>query len=241
MAARGPASPQPPGLILPQQLPLPLGSRTGYARADFVPSLASAPALALIDSWPSWPVAVAALHGPSGSGKSHLAAIWQERSGAQVFAANELSGGLSARNPDLPAIVEDVDSAHVSPARDAALFTLLEHARAEAPVLLTGREPPSAWKTSLPDLASRFAALLAFPLWAPDDDLLAAIARKLFNDRQLAVPDAVIERMVTSLERSPAAMRDFVARADERALAEGRAVSLGLVREMLAEQPPPSP
>ena len=38
-------------------------------------------------------------------------------------------------------------------------------------------------------------ALLAFPLWAPDDELLAAIARKLFNDRQLAVPDAVIERM----------------------------------------------
>jgi chromosomal replication initiation ATPase DnaA len=102
-------------------------------------------------------------------------------------------------------------------------------------VLFTGHEPPSAWKTTLPDLASRFSALLAFPLWAPDDELLAAIARKLFNDRQLAVPDAVIARMVTSLERSPAAFRDFVARADERALAEGRAINLALVREMLAE------
>lgn len=235
MAARGHASPQPPGLILPQQLPLPLGSRTGFARADFVPSLASAPALAFIDSWPNWPIAAAALHGPSGAGKSHLAAIWQGRSDAQIFSAKELSGGLPHRDPALPAIVEDVDSAHVSPARDAALFTLLEHARAEAPVLLTGHEPPSAWKTALPDLASRFAALLAFPLWAPDDELLAAIARKLFNDRQLAVPEAVIERMVKSLERSPAAMRDFVARADERALAEGRAVTLALVRDMLAE------
>lgn len=206
-----------------------------------MPSLASAPALAFIDSWPNWPVTAAALHGPPGSGKSHLAAIWQAQSGAQVFSAKELSGGLPGRNADLPAIVEDVDSAFVSPARDASLFTLLEHARADAPVLLTGHEPPSAWKASLPDLASRFAALLAFPLWAPDDDLLAAIARKLFNDRQLTVPDAVIERMVKSLERSPAAMRDFVARADERALAEGRAVTLALVREMLAEPPPPSP
>jgi chromosomal replication initiation ATPase DnaA len=219
---------------LPRQLPLPLGSRVALTREDFVPSLASAPALAFIDTWPQWPVAAAALHGPSGSGKSHLAAIWQTRSGAQSVSAKELSGGFG-RDPALPLIVEDVDSAHVSPARDAALFALLEHAQTAAPVLLTGRESPVAWKTSLPDLASRFSALLAFPLWAPDDDLLAAIARKLFNDRQLAVPDAVIARMVTSLERSPAAMRDFVAQADDRALAEGRAINLALVREMLAE------
>ena len=200
-----------------------------------MPSLASAPALAFIDSWPQWPVAVAALHGPAGSGKSHLAAIWQARSNAQIISAKELSGSLSGRDPALPLIVEDVGSTHVSPARDAALFSLLEHALPNVPVLLTGHEPPTVWKTSLPDLASRFSALLAFPLWAPDDELLAAIARKLFNDRQLAVPDAVIERMVKSLERSPAAMRDFVAQADERALAEGRAINLALVRDMLSE------
>lgn len=226
----------PHGLILPQQLPLPLGSRVAFTRADFVPSLASAPALAFIDSWPRWPVAAAALHGPSGSGKSHLAAIWQARSHAQIVPARELSGPAFGRDPALPLIVEDVDSAHVSPARDAVLFSLLEHAQPDVPVLLTGHEPPSAWKTSLPDLASRFSALLAFPLWAPDDELLAAIARKLFNDRQLAVPDAVIERMVKSLERSPSAMRDFVAQTDERALAEGRAINLALVRDLLADE-----
>jgi chromosomal replication initiation ATPase DnaA len=221
---------------LPQQLPFPFGARTALTREDFVPSLASAPALAFIDSWPNWPVAAAALHGPSGSGKTHLAAIWQARSNAQVVSAKELSSGV-AHDPAAPLIIEDVDNAHVSPARDAALFALLEHAQTSAPVLLTGHEPPSMWKTTLPDLASRFSALLAFPLWAPDDELLAAIARKLFNDRQLTVPDAVIARMVTSLERSPAAMRDFVARADERALAEGRPINLALVREMLAGEP----
>lgn len=205
-----------------------------------MPSLASAPALAFIDSWPQWSAAAAALHGPAGSGKSHLAAIWQEKSGGQLFSAKDLSSGLPTRDQALPAIVEDVDSAFASPARDAVLFALLEHASTDAPVLLTGHEPPSAWKTALPDLASRFSALLAFPLWAPDDELLTAIVRKLFADRQLAVPDTVVERMIKSLERSPAAMRDFVARADERALAEGRAVNLTLVRAMLAE-PPPSP
>jgi chromosomal replication initiation ATPase DnaA len=219
---------------LPRQIPFPFSSAAALTREDFVPSLASVPALAFIDSWPDWSVAAAALHGPPGSGKSHLAAIWQARSNAQTVSAKELSGGLTY-DPATPLIVEDVDNAHISPARDAVLFALLEQAQPSAPVLLTGHEPPSAWKTALPDLASRFSALLAFPLWAPDDALLAAIAKKLFNDRQLAVPDAVIARMIASLERSPAAMRDFVARADERALAEGRAINLALVREMLAE------
>ena len=234
MAARRDAF-APHGLNLPRQLPLPLGSRVALKREDFVPSLASAPALAFIDSWPSWPVPVVALHGPSGSGKSHLATIWAARSHAQFFSINDLFA--KRWSPAQPLVLEDVDSVAPTEKRDAALFTLLEHAQVSAPILLTGREPPGAWKTTLPDLASRFSALLAFPLWAPDDDMLATIARKLFNDRQLTVPDAVIEKMVTSLERSPAAIRDFIARADERALAEGRGVTLALVREMLAEPP----
>ena len=45
-------------------------------------------------------------------------------------------------------------------------------------------------------------------LWAPDDALLAALIRKLFTDRQLAVPDAVVMRILRSVERSPAAVRD---------------------------------
>ena len=48
------------------------------------------------------------------------------------------------------------------------------------------------------------------------------------------VPDSVIQRMIRSLERSPGSIRDFVARADEKALAEGRPINLALVRELLA-------
>lgn len=187
--------------------------------------------MAFIDSWPNWIVPAAALHGPPGSGKSHMAAIWTAKSGAEVLVAGEL---IVPALSSSPLVIEDVDSAEPTPERDAAIFAALENAHPRTPVLLTGREPPPAWRTTLPDLASRFSALLSFPLWAPDDDLLAAIARKLFNDRQLVVPDAVIERMVRSLERSPAAIRDFVARADEHALAEGRAINLALVRDMLA-------
>jgi hypothetical protein len=48
------------------------------------------------------------------------------------------------------------------------------------------------------------------------------------------VPDAVIAQMIVSLERSPAAIRDLVARADAQALAEKRPVTTALIRELLS-------
>jgi len=214
---------------MPKQLAFSWETRASSAREDFIVGPGNEAAVAFIDSWPNWHVMAAALYGPSGSGKSHLASVWRVRSGAQVVTE---SGG--------PLLIEDVDSAPPSEARDRALFTLLDHATEKAPILLTGHEPPAAWPTVLPDLASRFAALVAFPLWAPDDAMLAGVARKLFTDRQLAVPDAVIMRIVTALERSPAAIRDFVARADAAALAAGRPVNVALIRGLLDEDMSPS-
>ncbi|HEY6578958.1 MAG TPA: chromosomal replication initiator DnaA, partial [Rhizomicrobium sp.] len=66
------------------QLPLPLSSPTLLSRADLIVGSSNARAVAFIDSWPDWPVMVAALHGPRGCGKTHLVSIWRERAGARV-------------------------------------------------------------------------------------------------------------------------------------------------------------
>jgi chromosomal replication initiation ATPase DnaA len=198
-------------------------------RADFIVAPANAQAVAFIDSFPRWTAPAAALYGPPGSGKSHLVATWAKAAGALVFTAATLDvRAAAALEPGRAVAVEDVE---LRPGDDA-LFALFQH---PGPLLLTGREPPAAWKAQLPDLASRFGSLLAFPLWAPDDALLTALTRKLFTDRQLAVPDPVIMRILRSVERSPAAVRDFVARADARALAEKRPVTAALVADLLEE------
>ena len=123
--------------------------------------------------------------------------------------------------------------ASLTDAAERTLFALLERGE---PLLITGREPPARWPARLPDLVSRLNALLAFPLWAPDDALLEALAKKLFSDRQLTVPPAVAAQMVRTLERSPAAIRDFVARADREAMARKCRIGLSLVRELLASK-----
>jgi chromosomal replication initiation ATPase DnaA len=213
------------------QLVLPLETKPALGREDFIVSPGNRDAVAFIDAWPDWPAPAAALFGPAGSGKSHLVSIWARRAGARIVEAADLGDAVLS---DGGAIV--VENAGVLlDGAERALFALLERG---APLLLTGREAPSQWSARLPDLVSRYRALLAFGLWAPDDALLEALARKLFQDRQLHVPDAVIAQMLRSLERSPSAIRDFVARADEKALAEKRPITVSLIRGLLPQAEP---
>jgi chromosomal replication initiation ATPase DnaA len=208
------------------QLVLPIAPRPRLTRADFIAAPGNEKALAFLESWPNWPAPAAVLHGPAASGKSHLVQIWAALSGASVVSAADLREA-----PEGPVAVEDVDTAP-GPGHERALFALFERG---TPLLLTGRTPPAAWAAiGLPDLASRYGAALAFDLGAPDDALLARLAAKLFADRQLQVPEAVIRLMIERLDRSPEAIRDFVAAADARALSEKRPVNQGLIREMLA-------
>jgi len=205
--------------------------KPALGREDFIVSAGNRDAVAFIGAWPDWPAPAAALFGPSGSGKSHLVSIWAGRAGARIVEAADLDDAILS---DGGAIA--VENAGVlDDGAERALFALLERG---APLLLTGREAPSQWSARLPDLVSRYRALLAFGLWAPDDALLEALARKLFQDRQLQVPDSVIAQMLRSLERSPAAIRDFVARADEKALAEKRPITVSLIRGLLPQAEP---
>ncbi len=183
-----------------------------------------------MDSWPGWSANAVALYGPSGSGKTHLVHAWAQKADAEVVDAALLDDRkLHALDPSRPLAIENADLAPAA-ARDSALFALLNGA---GTLVLTGREHPRDWPVLLPDLASRLKALLAFALWQPDDSLLEGLAKKLFADRQLKVPDQVVARMVQSLERSPAAIRDFVARADASALAEKRPITVALIRDLL--------
>ena len=217
----------------PSQLTLPLATEPSLSRDDFVVVPGNAEAVAFIDSWPAWSAPAAALHGPAGCGKTHLAWAWAQGAQAEIVDARCLNDRLAAQLPAGAIVIDNVDLADPTE-RDSALFSLLN--RGEA-MLLVGREPPFHWPVVLPDLASRFRALLTFSLWAPDDALLGALARKLFSDRQLRVPDSVIDRMIVSLERSPASIRDFVHRLDQEALARKRAISLSLLRELLPRMP----
>ena len=211
------------------QLPLPFEPRPQLRREDFIVAPSNAAATAFVDSFRPGPVQVAALYGLSGSGKTHLAHAWASVAGARVIDAQVLTGDLVAElEPATFLAVEDVDTA--LSLDEVALFALFQQQRL---VLFTGVQHPRTWRAASPDLVSRFRALPAYALGEPDDALLAGLARKLFADRQLVVPEPVIARVLRSIERSPSAVRDFVAAADRHALAGKRPITVQLVGELL--------
>jgi len=213
---------------MPGQLALPFGSRPALGRGDFIVAPCNEQALRFIERWPDWPTRAVAIFGPRDSGKTHLAQIFADLSGARLVSASE----LSALDPDTEsAIAVELDDTQADMERDRLIFALFE--RPSGTLLLTGRRPPSEWPVALGDLKSRFDALLAFEVWAPDDHLLSALIRKQFADRQLETTDAIVRRLLTHVERTPQAIAAFINRIDEKALAEKRAISERLVMELI--------
>ena len=218
--------------VQPRQLAFALPHAESLTRDNFLEGPANAAGLALIDSWPEWPNRVMLLVGPEGCGKSHLAAIWAEQSGARSISAHALT---AAAVPGALAtgalVVEDLRPGDVD---ERALFHLMNLAREdEAFVLITAREPPSSFEVELRDLRSRLRAVPAVTLLPPDDQLFRALIVKFCADRQLAIDETVVSYLATRIERSYAAVRQAVELLDTEALRLGRPVTRALAAELL--------
>lgn len=214
-----------------RQLPLALDHRPGRTRDDLVVTAANREAVALVDRWPDWPSYLAVLVGPPGSGKSHLAAVWRERSGAMELRPNAL-GGFQAVGSDVPpALVDDADAPGLD---EKALFHLLNAARAAgSSVLLTARRMPANWGVHLPDLASRLRTAALAEIGAPDDTLLEGVVAKLFADRQVEVEPHVVQFVVRRMERSLTAAMRLVDALDRAALERQSRITRALAAEVL--------
>lgn len=226
-----------------RQLALDLGHRPALGRTDFLVAPGNAVAVEWIDRWPDWPGHGLALHGPAGAGKSHLASVFRERSGARAVAPArlaeaeppELLGAATACVVDWEGDgLEDGLLAAPEPARALLhLFNMLIERRGA--LLLVGRQPPARWRVALPDLRSRLVTLPTAALGAPDDGLLRAVLVKLFADRQLEVAEPVLDYLLPRMERSFGAARALVEALDRAALSGRRGISVPLARAVLDE------
>lgn len=217
-----------------RQLAFDLPARAAYRRADFFTSPANAEALAAMDGWQDWPGGKLLLIGPRGAGKTHLAHLWAEATGARMLAGNHLAG---ADLPELAAggavCIEDAELVAGGAQAETALFHLHNLLAGQGRLLITASAPPRDWGVRLPDLLSRLQAASIAQLHAPDDALLSAVLIKLFADRQIAVPPNLIPYLVQRMDRSFAAAHDLVATLDAHALQRGRAVTRALAAELL--------
>lgn len=220
------------GHVQPRQLAFALPHAESLTRDNFLEGPANEAGLTLVESWPDWPNHVMLLAGQEGSGKSHLASIWAEQSGARSIPAHALT---AAAVPGALAtgtlVVEDLKPADFD---ERALFHLMNLAREDgAYVLFTARVAPASFDIDLRDLRSRLRAVPVVTLSPPDDHLFRALIVKFCADRQLGIDEAVVNYLGNRIERSYAAARQAVELLDAEALRQGRPVTRALAAELL--------
>ncbi|MDX2028684.1 MAG: DnaA/Hda family protein [Alphaproteobacteria bacterium] len=222
-----------------RQQTLPLPHREALGADDFLVTASNREAAAWLDKWPDWPAHCFILYGPAGSGKTHLAQMWQARSQAQAMTVAELTsqdaGSLTGNNH--PLLIDDASNIAGNPDAEEALFHLYNSLREKKNfLLLTSAQPPAQWNIQLADLRSRLLAAPCAAIAAPDDELVSAMLIKQFRDRQITLGMDVVDYLLPRIERTPAAIRDLVNALDKASLAEGRRITVALARRFLEDQ-----
>ena len=215
------------------QLPFEFEHRLALSGESFFVADSNREAVQWIDRWPAWPVPVLAVHGAAGAGKSHLGAVFIEKTGASVI--ETLAPEVWTKNVG-GAWILDGAMQFVSETDEKALLHFYNAVIEErGSLLLIDRDPPSHWPIELPDLRSRVAAVLAVEILPPDDTLLAAVLGKLLSDRQLRVGASVIDYILPRMERSFVAAGELVEQLDRLALVEKREITIPLARRVIDE------
>lgn len=218
-----------------RQMLLDLGRAPSLTREDLIVTEANRDAAALVDRWPGWASPFAVITGGPGSGKTHLASVWRSKSQAHVLTdpPRPTAADLDAAQAGTPVLCDGLTQDGLD---EAAFFHLLNAVReAGGSILITAETAPSGWTLATPDLKSRFRAATVASLALPDDDLLRAVAVKLFADRQVTVDPAVVAFLLPRLERSLSALAAIVVRLDEVALARKMSITRPLAAEVLRE------
>lgn len=222
-----------------QILEFPIASSCGFD--NFVVCDGNAAALRfarrIID--PAEPERLLYLHGPSGSGKSHLLkAIGKELAGGEAFPyfscreAPTADTLLSLFSGAAALLVDDLQLIPDDGAVRGVLWQLFnDFHTAGRPVALAGLHPPRQLPHLDDHLVSRLLWGLVARVDASDDPSRRMILKKIADDRQVRVPDDVVDYILATTSREVGELIRFFEAVYRFSLAEKRRITLVLARE----------
>lgn len=221
------------------QLSFDLDFRTAYGRDNYFVGPSNQTAIDFIDKWPDWGrVPFLIVYGDEGSGKKHLASVWQDKSNAGIFDAKRfrqtpleeiISKPCDLIIHQLHLLIGDEES-------EEKLFHIYNHFFNSTPgryVLLTSRFAPSELDIDLADLASRLRGATSFRIKSPDDEILLQVLGKQLNDKGFQVTEELLKYALLRMDRSWAMPRRLAETVSRMSLETKKGLSRKLIQEAL--------
>lgn len=188
------------------------------------------------------PSAPVYLWGPSGSGKTHLLRALAhacQQAGQRVGWFDAADATPWPLQPDWSLVIIDRCDALDAAAQQAAFALFVEAATEGVQVAAAGRLPP----VDLPlrdDLRTRLGWGHVFAMQPLGEAETRAALRREGDRRGVLLSDEVMDHLLTRFPRDLKHLMSLLDRLDEFALARSRAITVPLLKTMLAEEGTPS-
>jgi DnaA-homolog protein len=181
------------------------------------------------------------LHGPDGSGKSHLLqAFCAAQSGRAYYPLRqlrELGPAVLEGAAELAGVaIDDLDGIAGDAEWERGLFKLYNDCQsAQTPLLISSRVAAAAVAVALPDLRSRLTAMAQFQLSLLTDVQLGEALRLRAAARGLELPDETLQWLQRRQARDMASLCELLDRLDMASLREQRRLTVPFIRQVLGE------
>ena len=213
------------------QLILNFPSNSDYFKDDFYVSLGNKEAYQLIESWPKWIKRTINIHGPAGSGKTHLASILKNKASSFEIQSDKITEKIFLTYKLKEILIVENYQANIS---ENLFFSIYNMALQDNKYLLiTSELPLNTYKIKTPDLKSRIDSSTIVGIKLPSDDLISVILSKRFSDKQIAVEKNHIDYIVKRIDRSYEKISQFILTLDKYSLKKGSSFGLKLIKEVL--------
>lgn len=185
------------------------------------------------------------LHGPPGSGKTHLlyACLREAADRGAPLAYQSFGEGEAGLMPDEITgaglvCLDDVHRLAGDAQRELALFALIERLRAaRGRAVFAAVTPARGARFRLPDLASRLSAALSYGLHVLNDLEKAAALRARATARGFSLGDDIVAYVLRRYPRDPSTLFAWLDRVDRASLTEQRRVTLPFVQWLEKQSP----
>jgi len=186
------------------------------------------------------------LHGPAGTGKSHLLigacrAVIDANRLARYVSLTQLpvprADAIAAIDAEGLLAIDDVQAIAGERGAERALFDLYNRANAaDGRMLFAASASPAELGVALPDLVSRLAMCTQCALRPLDDAGRRAMLRVLAGRLGLRLDDEVLDWWFARQPRDPASLVALLQRADRASLAAQRRITIPFLRDLLGHQ-----